>query len=530
MKSSRCQKLRRLLNAVLVVIAIIPQAVIANSYSVHWENELSLSVWSSPLSTSDNQLLIGTDKGNVFLFASDGNEAWKFDGKGRLHSSPIELSNGQFVFGSETGIMYSLSKDGASLWDIDLGAAIEAAAIESTGNRIFVGTKEGKIFALSSDGDVDFSFDVGAALDGKMTRSPDGQMLANTNDGRLLSFNDAGVLLWEYQSETRLSSPTFDSNSNVYFTSLGGDVISLTKAGQLRWIQTGKRPIWAPPTFNADGALITVDIKGRVTARDISGEKIWGYSLGAVTDSAPVAATNGTTYFATRDSDIVAIDVNGVQLWTEKVSAPVHASMSLNGQGYLTAVSTNGVIVSIQTDTYPLKDDSLPQAPSGFITLDKALYTINEGESVDVTLVRKEGTTGILEARVFTRDVSAASGSDYTAINETVRFEDGELQKAITLITELDPDVEEDKSLEVWVEFQGVPAVSEAAVIVLSNVTQEGDDDSSTQPETPSTPSPAPPTTEPSASSKSGGSVFVMLPLLIAFIAFRKRELRCNIS
>ena len=525
LKPSRNLKLTSFLFSLLMTAALMPQVVQADPYSLEWESELSLSVWSTPLSTSDNQLLVGTDKGTVILLSPEGNEVWRFEGRGRLLSSPIELSDGRFVLGSQSGILYSLEKDGTLLWEYDLGAAIEATAVESSEDLIFTGTKNGKINAVSAEGELVFSFEIGATFNGNMKRSQNGDMFANTNDGRLIAFNNAGIVLWEYQSDSRLSSPVFDSNNNVYFTSLGGDVISLTSTGQHRWKQTINSTIWAAPTFNANNALITVGTDGRVIAWDLTGEKLWGYRIGEVTDSTPIGAANGTAFFATRSSRIIALDESGTLVWSAELDAPVHASMSLNGLGNLVAVSTNGAIVSLQTYTFPLKTVELPTEPVGFVALQETHYSTEEGKTVDITLLRKEGTSGILEARVYTRDISTVSGVDYSAIDQIVRFEDGELSKVITLTTLSDAATEEEESLEIRVESQGTPTVQNVAVVVLSNV-EDSEEEVSPTPTTPAPPvtGSQQPENQPSAPSKSGGAFCIMLPLLIGLIAVRKRK------
>ena len=83
-----------------------------------------------------------------------------------------------------------------------------------------------------------------------------------------------------------------------------------------------------------------------------------------------------------------------------------------------------------------------PDEP-GVIGLETNLYQVDETEgTVEVTILRTQGSDGVVTVDFQTVDAAATSGSDYTAVNGTATFADGETSKTISVPITDDAEVE----------------------------------------------------------------------------------------
>ena len=71
--------------------------------------------------------------------------------------------------------------------------------------------------------------------------------------------------------------------------------------------------------------------------------------------------------------------------------------------------------------------------------------TINEGDSGNVTISRTGGTNQVQNITITSSDGTATSGSDYTAVSETITFSSGETSKTISIAALSDSSNESDE-------------------------------------------------------------------------------------
>jgi|GEM_PF-1486687 len=70
----------------------------------------------------------------------------------------------------------------------------------------------------------------------------------------------------------------------------------------------------------------------------------------------------------------------------------------------------------------------------GIIGLETSIYTVNELDgSVDITLLRTNGSDGIITIDYDTVDATATAGEDYSTASGTLIFDDGETSKTVTI-------------------------------------------------------------------------------------------------
>ena len=91
-----------------------------------------------------------------------------------------------------------------------------------------------------------------------------------------------------------------------------------------------------------------------------------------------------------------------------------------------------------------------PEPPSGIVQFDPAIYDVAE-DAADVVLsvIRTAGSNGQISVEYNSTDNSATAQSDYVAISGTLVFDDGELNKTITVTLIDDTDFEGDETFDV---------------------------------------------------------------------------------
>ena len=84
----------------------------------------------------------------------------------------------------------------------------------------------------------------------------------------------------------------------------------------------------------------------------------------------------------------------------------------------------------------------------GVIGLETSIYQVNEADgTVDVTILRTQGSDGLVTIDYDTVEATATAGNDYTATSGTLTFADGETSKTVTI------DILNDNSIEGSEEF-----------------------------------------------------------------------------
>lgn len=101
-----------------------------------------------------------------------------------------------------------------------------------------------------------------------------------------------------------------------------------------------------------------------------------------------------------------------------------------------------GAIVGSQDQAIVFINDD-EQFTSGVLEFEEPTYVRNEtGGSFTIKILRMGGSSGMVEVDVASANDSATAGSDYNGLNNTVRFNDGEIEKTIS-VDILDDDLVE---------------------------------------------------------------------------------------
>jgi hypothetical protein len=99
----------------------------------------------------------------------------------------------------------------------------------------------------------------------------------------------------------------------------------------------------------------------------------------------------------------------------------------------LDATGTNGASGDADSDGFTNLEEYTagsaaddPSSNAGVLSLSAATYSVNEGDSLTVTIVRSGGTVGVVGVGCATYGGSASGGTDYLDIEDYVEWSDGE--------------------------------------------------------------------------------------------------------
>nr|WP_290668597.1 Calx-beta domain-containing protein [Ardenticatena sp.] len=104
---------------------------------------------------------------------------------------------------------------------------------------------------------------------------------------------------------------------------------------------------------------------------------------------------------------------------------------------------------------YDIGADEYAASSPGTLRFSQATYAVDEGNTLQVTVERVNGTSGTVSVQYSTSDGTATAGSDYTAASGTLTFADGETSKTFTLATTQDTVDEPDETLVLRLQNPG---------------------------------------------------------------------------
>lgn len=90
----------------------------------------------------------------------------------------------------------------------------------------------------------------------------------------------------------------------------------------------------------------------------------------------------------------------------------------------------------------------VPAATNGIISFSASSSSIDEDEGTAVvSIIRSSGSDGAVTVDVDSSDITATAGEDYTAVDQTVEFADGETNKSVTVTISDDMSSESNETL-----------------------------------------------------------------------------------
>ena len=169
------------------------------------------------------------------------------------------------------------------------------------------------------------------------------------------------------------------------------------------------------------------------------------HALTSVT--APLDLNSGSSLNAWIDydgvSDLLEVFLADTTVKPETASLSVNIDLAsvVGSQAFLGFSAATGGLVN-NHDILNWEFATVPPNP-GVIRLETSNYNVNEKDgTVDVTILRTQGSNGVVSIDYDTTDDSAIADEDYTAVSGTLTFADGETSKTVTIPIQDDDLVE----------------------------------------------------------------------------------------
>lgn len=230
------------------------------------------------------------------------------------------------------------------------------------------------------------------------------------------------------------------------------------------------KPITPNDPLDADSGPNTLLNFPIITSVDAVG----GYSYVHGTYDSMPSSTFTLEFFSNAHCDASGNGQGQTYLTSTTVSTDAggHATFALSLPVLLTA---GQVVTATSTDAAGNTSEFSPcaaQATSGIFAFSVAVKQLSEASgSVPLTIVRTGGTAGSVTLNYATANGEAVAGSDFTAVNSTVTFADGETQKTvlIPLINDTYPEPQETFTVTLSNPTNGAGLGSPSTVTVWIN-------------------------------------------------------------
>ncbi|WP_286272783.1 Calx-beta domain-containing protein [Thalassotalea hakodatensis] len=197
--------------------------------------------------------------------------------------------------------------------------------------------------------------------------------------------------------------------------------------------------------------------------------------------------------------------------YTKEVTVNIINNSDYSGDRvfYLSLSNANGAVINDEDKNLSITILEDEQPVVGKVAFTTASTSINENDNeVSLIISRSNGSYGALLVNYQTHDASALNGSDYELTEGTITFEDGEIQKTITVNITNDTLDESDETFTVTLTADDMSLLGENDTVTVTII----DNDSTT-----------PPPTTGGGSSSGGGAIWYLISLLI-FSTFVKRK------
>jgi len=318
-------------------------------------------------------------------------------------SRPVIDEHHNIIFGTNDGRLICVSKLGEVIWTRNFGEHIlSSPVITADGDLVVAKSREsGRSYLckLNSNGNVIWVNPIGQQFRFEPVLDLDGNHIVATDQG-VCKIDSKGDTLWTYNCRKISSSPIYDLNNNIYFSSRAdnGSLISLAVDGSLRWRkEVGKCFLQDEPVVDQDGlmymitseknlhSLYSFNSEGRIECRyspqdrgiisssalsndgflvmgttffkvisvNLSGELLWETDLGQTTQFTPILDVRNNIYLYTyvkkrkTKSNLWVLNQNGEILWNYEIKGAI-LWFHFNSQNGL-------MVMTIDSDTYLLE-------------------------------------------------------------------------------------------------------------------------------------------------------------------------------
>jgi len=356
-----------------------------------WEYDTGSNNLSEPLLGHDDVLICRDGNGHLFSVKLDGTLKWTYEFEDTVCSSIAVGSDGTIAFRCFDGYLYALTSDADLKWTVPfsvdpvIGWSFNLV-FDNNGNLYVDDPASNEVYSISPEGEIRWSLPIDHGLIWRILIDSDGTIYVVTDDVRalnqdgslkwrcnaesedeiggvagvnggivcstreyLVAIDEDGNLLWRrYSYREIFGNPVIDSDSNVYFTSRGGDLYAVDKDGNLKWQIDASARQDGSPAIGSDGTIY-YSRYGCLSAVYPNGLASWNYYFEGSTCTVLIGP-DGTLYVTSYYGDVHAVTPDGVQKWVCQTGEEDIEHMVMPYDGTLIVSSHNGALVAVNRD------------------------------------------------------------------------------------------------------------------------------------------------------------------------------------
>ncbi len=269
-------------------------------------------------------------------------------------TAPLLYFKKNLYFGDHRGKFRALNEKYKVLWSQKTGGKIwNRGLISSDGKTLFAGSdsdyfhafdlKSGKvlwkkkIFNCKPGRGADPE-KVKCDLDSAPVFAPDGNIVAGGKG--VFKISTEGKIIWKvaFTSHVR-SSPGIDRAGNIYVATLGGEIISLTAKGKIRWSYRTSGQCDSTPLLTSDCAIVVgCDDNSLYKLQAIDGKLVWRLLGGGDFRGAGAESEDGTIYWGNLNNYLYAVNPGGKIKWRYKTGGRILINPLVDKKGNILVI------------------------------------------------------------------------------------------------------------------------------------------------------------------------------------------------
>ncbi|MDA3863100.1 MAG: PQQ-binding-like beta-propeller repeat protein [Deltaproteobacteria bacterium] len=274
--------------------------------------------------------------------------------KGVRITAPLLYFKKNLYFGDHRGEFHALNHKYKKLWNQKTGGKIwNRGLIASDAKTLFVGSDSDYFYALDlNTGKVLWKKKIfnckpgrGANpekvkcdLDSAPVFAPDGNIVAGGKG--VFKISTEGRLIWKvsFTSHVR-SSPGIDQAGNIYVATLGGEIISLTANGKIRWSYRTSGQCDSTPLLTSDCAIVVgCDDNSLYKLQAGDGKLVWRLLGGGDFRGGGAESEDGTIYWGNLNKYLYAVNPQGKIKWRYKTGGRILINPLVDNKGNILVV------------------------------------------------------------------------------------------------------------------------------------------------------------------------------------------------
>jgi len=264
---------------------------------------------------------------------------WKVSHGGSIDQRLL-LHNGVIYFGCFDHHVYAISaKDGRLVWKFRARASIGESSPVLYNNTIYIGSYDQNLYALdAATGMLKWKFMTRGEI-GSTCCVSDGMVYFGSRDQMVYALrSDDGSLVWKFKTNDEIMSAPTIHEGRLFIGSFDHNLYCLdAKTGDLIWkFQTQQEVYNANPFLVHNGIVFFGSFDNYLRAVRIrDARELWRSYLGIYGTAASPVLHDNILYQETRDGSLIALTLDGKELWRFRTIEAVAVPLVHEGRIYI---------------------------------------------------------------------------------------------------------------------------------------------------------------------------------------------------